>query len=45
MDALNRIVLRMLSKSLSLPDAQKALLSILSRELLQKGGPARASAG
>ena len=37
-DALNRIVLRLLSKSLSLPDAQKALLSILSGELLQKGG-------
>lgn len=38
MDALNRIVLRLLSKSLSLPDAQQALLSLLSGELLQKGG-------
>ncbi|QIP57514.1 hypothetical protein HBA19_18640 [Hafnia alvei] len=38
MDALNRIILRLLSKSLSLPDAQQALLSVLSGELLQKGG-------
>lgn len=40
MDALNRIILRLLSKSLSLPDAQQALLLVLSSELLQKGGTA-----
>jgi hypothetical protein len=38
MDALNRIILRLLSKSLSLPDAQQALLSVLNSELLQKAG-------
>lgn len=38
MDALNSIVRRLVSKSLSLPDAQKALLSVLRDELFLKGG-------
>lgn len=38
MDALNSIVMRLLSKSLSLPDAQTTLLSVLRDELFLKGG-------
>lgn len=38
MDAMNNIVRRLLSKSLNLPDAQKAPLSVLRDELFLKGG-------
>lgn len=38
MDAMNNIVRHLLSKSLKLPDAQKAPLSVLRDELFLKGG-------